>query len=83
MQLEIFLCPWRLQFRYCIIFYKNLIVFAGTYDRLCAFVQSVLDAVESGDDALAAGDFSLLDGNVEVNAENRKKNNASKIFSVE
>ena len=44
-----------------------------TYDRFCFFVQSVLDAVNGSNNALAAGDFSIFNWNIEVNTEIRKE----------
>jgi hypothetical protein len=43
-----------------------------TYDRLCAFVQCILDGLQSSNNSLIAGDFTLFDGNVEVNTEKKK-----------
>lgn len=40
-----------------------------TYHRLGTLIQSILDAIESCNDTLVAGDLSLLDWNVEVNTE--------------
>jgi hypothetical protein len=40
-----------------------------TYDRLGAFVQSILDTLEGSYDTLVAGDFAVFDGNIEVHSD--------------